>query len=145
MQNVRITELEVRDPGVIDPQLLHLIDQTLGRQARRMVCMKPATSPVGGSSFGTQVRFALCRKDVPARIGMDWSNDATTLVLNKLPGDVPPTEAFVKVVAAAGSFASYDPVNRSLLRISPAAAPNSDPAMWPRLVDVRDDTVIARF
>ena len=73
MHKIRVTELRVGDPGVIDTELLDLIDQTLGREARCMVFLKPATSPVRGSSFGTQVRFALCRKDVPARIGVDWS------------------------------------------------------------------------
>lgn len=145
MQNIQITELDVRDPGVIDPQLLDLIDQTLGRQARQMVCLKPAISRVAGSSFGLQVRFALCRDDLPVRIGVDWSNDATALAQNKLSGDVPADEAFVKVVEEAGSLASYDPIQPSLLRISPAAAPDSDPATWPRLVDVQDDAVIARF
>jgi hypothetical protein len=141
MQNIRITELEVRDPGVIDPQLLNLIDQTLGQQARRIVCLKPVSSPVAGSNCGPQVRLSLCRKDVPVRIGVDWSNEATTLALSKLPAGMPAAEAFVSVVEKAGSFASYDPVQPSLLRSSPVANPGSDPATWPRLVDVRDDRI----
>ena len=145
MLNIRMTELEVRDPGVIDPQLLDFIDKTLGLQARRMVCLKPAISPVAGSSFGPQVRFALCRTDIPLRLGVDWSNDATTLALNRIPGDAPGAESFVNVVDEAGSFASYDSISPSLLRISPAAAPGADPGTWPRLVDVRDDTLVARF
>jgi hypothetical protein len=110
-----------------------------------MVCLKPSSSPLTGSSFGPRVRFALSGKDVPGRLGVDWSNDASALALDKLPGDVPTAEAFVKVAEDAGSFASYDSVQPSLLRICPAAAPGSDPAVWPRLVDVRDDTIIHRF
>jgi hypothetical protein len=145
VQNIRKTELRASDPGDSNVELLELIDRTLGREARRIVCLKPSTSSVKGSSFDQQVRLALCGKDVPGRIGVDWSNLATLLALGKLPDGMPATAAFVKVVEEAGSFASYDPIISSLLRISPAAAPGSDPATWPRLVDVRDDTVIARF
>ena len=145
VQSIRNTELRVCDPGVIDGQLLELIDRTLGREARLMVFLKTVASHVEGSSLGRQVKFALCRKDVPARIGVDWSSDATTLALTKVPNAMPPAAAFVKVVEEAGSFASYDPIISSLLRISPAAAPGSDPAGWPRLVDLRNDTDIARF
>jgi hypothetical protein len=73
MQKIRFTELEVRDPGVIDRQLLDLIDQTLGRGARSILCLKPASSPVAAkvnvtSSLSKDERV----KSIPWEGGRVW-------------------------------------------------------------------------
>jgi hypothetical protein len=119
MWKIKITQLQVSDPGMVDTDMLSLIDQTLGRDARCVVFLKPTGSPVTGSSPGDQVRLAICRDDVPNRVGVDWSSLATFLEVKRIPDSMQTKDAFVKVVEKAGSFLSYDPVASSLLRICP--------------------------
>src|ERR1700751_1903148 len=65
VQNIRMTELRAAAPGDSNVELLELIDRTLGREARRSVCLKPATSSVKGSSFDQQVWLALYGQEMP--------------------------------------------------------------------------------
>jgi hypothetical protein len=138
MKSIRSTSLEPRDPGIIDPEALRVIDTTLGRVGRKVVCLKSIRSHVQGSlePFATVVRLAIHKAHLPHRLGIDLSNTATKLVLGKIPRDAMPSVAFMRAVRETESFVSYDAIDASVLRVCPAGSgPQSDPAGWPVLTD----------
>jgi hypothetical protein len=148
MKSIRSTSLEPRDPGIIDPDALRVIDSTLGRAGRKVICLKSIRSHVQGSldPFASVVRLAIYKGHLPSLVGIDLSNTATKRALGKIPPGTASSAAFIKAVQETESFVCYDAINASLLRVCPAgSSAQSNPAGWPVLTDAKHDSEIARF
>jgi hypothetical protein len=133
IKSIRVAKLNAKDPGAIDPDVLALVDATLGTRA--MVCFKPVGSPLYGSSGGKQGRLALPSSLLPEKVGVDWSNTAYAFYLPKIPLHTPPIDTFLRLVKDMDGFSAYADFKPSDLRVCIEGQPLDDPTTWPLLTN----------
>jgi hypothetical protein len=141
---VRDNGLTPRDQEFYGYQPSDYERQRFGEKYREIVCLAP---------FGTTMnlhseRFCVAIKanDLPTNVAMDFSfPDVWTSAPLLKAGPPPLTDlaVFLKVVAEAGSVASYDPIPPGHLRIWVQGAPKDCPDKWPTIgeVDFADEWI----
>lgn len=89
---------------------------------------------------GDLCTLAIDGRQLPARIGLDWSFPPAWAVAEKR-GNETLLDTFLRV-AKWGSVVSYDPIGPDVLRVQTKDADASKPATWPSLSAVGREEIV---